>query len=75
MFNQTVVQVDDLLWFTNDVETMPPDGPLCGFQNDECKTDGKLPPEMVAAVIPLLAVLVMTAVLVYAVVKLRSVSA
>ncbi|OQV23021.1 Atrial natriuretic peptide receptor 1 [Hypsibius exemplaris] len=71
--NQTVIQVDDTLWFSNH-GMMPPDKPRCGFQNDECKTDERLPPGMVAAVIviPLLAVVAVTAAAAYAVFKLRS---
>ncbi|OQV12266.1 Atrial natriuretic peptide receptor 1 [Hypsibius exemplaris] len=70
---QTVLQIRDTLWFTND-GAMPPDKPLCGFRNDECPNDGRLPVGMQVAVIivPLIALTVMATAAVFAGIKLRN---
>ncbi|OQV12268.1 Atrial natriuretic peptide receptor 1 [Hypsibius exemplaris] len=71
--NHTFLQVDDTLWFANG-GNMPPDKPLCGFRNDECKDDGRIPRGLLAVVvvIPLLALFFMAGAAVFALIKLRN---
>ena len=70
--NDTFHVIQDFHW-PNPSGMMPPDEPLCGFRNDQCKDDRLTTGVLAAAVVvPILAVTAITGAAVYTFLKLRS---
>ncbi|OQV12260.1 Atrial natriuretic peptide receptor 1 [Hypsibius exemplaris] len=70
--NDTFRIIQELKW-PNALGTMPPDEPMCGFRNDQCRNDALSTGTLAAAIIvPIIVVLGIAAAAIYTFLKLRT---